>query len=312
MTVPAALTLRPYEPADEPAVLALLGASLGWVPDAQHEAFFRWKHLENPFGVSPAWVSTDGDRIVGFRIFLRWEFERDGEVVRAVRAVDTATHPDYQGRGIFRSLTMSALEELKADGVAFVFNTPNDNSRPGYLKMGWQPVGVPPVRFRPRNAFTALRLVRARVAAEKWSAPQTSGVAASTLDPGTLPRPDVPARGLATRRTDAYLRWRYGFGPLAYRATVDTDAAVVYRCRRRGSAMEAAVTEVLAGPDSRAGGLLRRTLAESGADYAVRIARRGWLPLPGQGPTLVWRSLNETDLAPLHDWHLTLGDVELF
>ncbi len=41
--------------------------------------------------------------MIGFRTFLRWEFEDAGRVVRAVRAVDTATHPDHRGRGIFRA-----------------------------------------------------------------------------------------------------------------------------------------------------------------------------------------------------------------
>ena len=50
--------LRPYEPGDEAAVLNLLDASLGWVPDAQHRDFFGWKHRDNPFGPSPAWVAT--------------------------------------------------------------------------------------------------------------------------------------------------------------------------------------------------------------------------------------------------------------
>ena len=72
---------------------------------------------------------------------MRWEFQRGDEVFRCVRAVDTATHPDYQGRGLFTRLTKAALPELVADGVKFVFNTPNDQSRPGYLKMGWQAVG---------------------------------------------------------------------------------------------------------------------------------------------------------------------------
>jgi hypothetical protein len=33
---------------------------------------------------------------------MRWEFVRGGEVLRAVRAVDTATDPDYQGKGCSR------------------------------------------------------------------------------------------------------------------------------------------------------------------------------------------------------------------
>ena len=151
------LALRAAAPEDRPAILALLAASLGWNSDERLERFFEWKHEQNPFGRSPRLVAVDGDRMVGFRTFLRWEFvDARGEVLRAVRAVDTATDPQYQGRGIFRSLTLRAVEELAADGVAFVFNTPNARSRPGYLTMGWQEVGplTTSIRFGSVNRCT--------------------------------------------------------------------------------------------------------------------------------------------------------------
>ena len=40
--------------------------------------------------------------------------------------------------------------------------------------------------------------------------------------------------------------------------------------------------------------------------------RGGFLPLPGGGPIFTWRELNHTQMPPLEDWELTMGDVELF
>jgi GNAT superfamily N-acetyltransferase len=325
---PDALQIRQYCDADEPAVLELLQASLGWVPDAQYGRFFTWKHRENPFGHSPAWVAVDGGRIAGFRVFLRWEFTRGGDVVRAVRAVDTATHPDYQGRGIFSRLTLHALDELRADGVAFVFNTPNDQSRPGYLKMGWQPVARLPVLVRPRSIGSLLAVARARVPAEKWSLPTGVGLSAPEVLSDReavdgLLRACGSRGGLQTRRTPEFMAWRYGFAPLAYRAMLAgtrlEDGLVVFRLRRRGGAVEAAVCDILV-PEMRPTAiarLLRKVVRESRADYAVRIggreaARAGSFPLPGQGPTLVWRAVAEPTMPGAHEWRLVLGDVELF
>ncbi len=152
------------QPADEVQVLALIELALGRRPDPRNAAFFAWKHRENAFGPSPAWVAVDGNRIVGLRTLMRWEFETRDRPVRAVRAVDTATHPDHQGRGIFSALTRRAVDELRAEGVDFVFNTPNDKSRPGYLKMGWQPVGRLPTGLRPAS-ITALPTDRQRAGA---------------------------------------------------------------------------------------------------------------------------------------------------
>ena len=64
---------------------------------------------------------------------MRWELIRGAERLRMVRAVDTATDPDHQGRGIFRRLTERALAELVSEGYDAVFNTPNNQSRPAYL-----------------------------------------------------------------------------------------------------------------------------------------------------------------------------------
>jgi len=313
------LDMRRVTDADMPAVLALLEASLGWVPDEQHAAFFDWKHRANPFGESPAWVAVDGDRIVGFRTFLRWEFERAGEVVRAVRAVDTATHPDYQGRGIFSKLTRHALDEMRSEGVGFVFNTPNDQSRPGYLKMGWQDVGRLPVHARPRSVGALLRLARARVPADKWSQPSDAGVAAAeALDDhdavAALLERCAPPLGFATRRTSAFLAWRYGFAPLAYRAMSTDDGMVLFRLRRRGPAVEATIADLLVMDRRAAGPMLRRVVRESGADYAIVLGERapGFVPVPKQGPRLTWREVTEAAMPALADWSLVLGDVELF
>jgi ribosomal protein S18 acetylase RimI-like enzyme len=101
---------------DIPAAIAVASAALGWRADEPNEAFFRWKHLENPAGASPMWLAIDGtdpegDVVAGFRAMLRWNFTGpDGDARRAVRAVDTATHPDHQRRGIFRSLTTAAVD----------------------------------------------------------------------------------------------------------------------------------------------------------------------------------------------------------
>ena len=79
MSAQTSIQVRPATDDERPAVLQLLQASLGWNLAEGLAEYFDWKHLRNPFGRSPAWVAVDGDRIVGFRTFLRWEFEnRDG------------------------------------------------------------------------------------------------------------------------------------------------------------------------------------------------------------------------------------------
>lgn len=319
-----ALTIRQAHDDDLPQILRLLSVSLGWRSDERDADFFRWKHTGNAFGPSLSWVAADGDRIVGLRAWMRWRFTRGGDIWDAVRGVDTATDPEYQRRGIFRSLTLSSLEALREHSIGHVFNTPNDNSRPGYLKMGWEAVGPLPVsvRFRsPRAALQALRS-RATASAEKWSIP--TDIAAPALE---VLADDAAIGALVGSRPDDgrirtdfdadVLRWRYGFGPLCYRGLASDDGIVLFRLRRRGAAVECVVGEMLA-PSVKAERRLVSAVARvTRADQLLRITDdprqlAGEFPLPGGGPVLTWRSITHEQMPVLADWKLSMGDIELF
>lgn len=324
------IEIRRSESADRAAVLELLSASLGWLPDDQFDDFFDWKHEQNPFGRSPGWVAVADDAIVGFRTLLRWEYQRTGSgVSRAVRAVDTATHPDFQGHGIFRRLTLHAIDDLAADGVDFIFNTPNEKSRPGYLKMGWTEVGTLTTSVRLTSPASVVPMIRSRVPADRWSTSTEVG----------RPAPEVladakladllaaigPTDRLRTRRTPEFLRWRYGFPALAYRAVTlsddVTEGVALFRLRRRGPALECALCDVVVPDDGAAmatRSLVRSVIRSSGADYVIKLGgppidRLGFVRLPGQGPTLTWRPLQGSVEGGASDhWALSLGDIELF
>jgi Acetyltransferase (GNAT) family. len=320
------LHYRRADGADRSAILDLLRVALGREVDDRYEALFSWKHVENAFGPSPAWVACDGDRLAGFRTLMRWEFLDGERVVRAVRAVDTATHPDYQGRGIFTKLTLHALDELASEGVDFVFNTPNDQSRPGYLKMGWQIVGQLPTVVRPTRWTRVARIAKARVPAERWSTPSTAGIDARDALQDDRALSELldsrgPSVGLATRVTAEFLRWRFGTPLLGYRA-IAADGGVgnglaIFRVRARGSAKEAALVALLTrAGDRRAAAKLVRSVAHAAdADYVLALggpmrSPGGLMRLPKVGPILTWKPVCAT--TPPTRWDLTLGDIELF
>ena len=140
----------------------------------------------------------------------------------------------------------------------------------------------------------------------------TESVAAALLQ-------HAPTRGFRTQRSPEYLAWRTSLAPLAYRVLLASDhdpaeGGLVFRLRRRGNAVEAAVIEQLV-PDRLTGArLVRRMLHETGADYAIGLRSgpsAGLLPLPGTGPLLTTRPLAGSPPPP-SAWTLSLGDVELF
>lgn len=319
------LVVRRAEPQDDPQVIPMLRAALKKSDDPHYEAFLHWKHRENSFGVSPAWVAFHDGRAVGYRTLLRWRFVTDeGKKVTAVRAVDTATHPDYQGLGIFRTLTLRGVAELTLEGVGIVFNTPNDASRPGYLKMGWSVARRLPVGVLPAGPRSLLRMANSKVPASLWSEPTTVGQDAAVLadvDVASALLQHAPSKGFRTDRTPEHLAWRTKFEPLHYRVLFadERDPAqggVVFRLRRRGATVEAAIVEQLV-PDWRTGAMLvAKVVKRTGADYAIGL-RTGPdaglipMPLPGAGPLLTTRPLASAPPDP-KSWTLTLADIELF
>jgi len=335
-----ALHVRPYVAADEPAVLALLVGALGEGPSgARTPDFFRWKHLENPFGESMLLVAELEGEIVGLRAFLRWEFTLGDRSLRAVRAVDTATREDQRGKGIFSTLTKAALAELRTD-TDLVFNTPNGSSRPGYLKMGWQEVGRVPVWVKVRRPIAFARGLRSassvttRPAREiDVDAPLASaGLGDDAELRAFLEQLDRPADRLATPYTPEYLEWRYANAPLGYRAIVVRDAGrirgiAIFRVRPRGVLWEATIAEILVRPGDRAAASdLFDRVADSGhldhltchfspgSTQLTAARRRRFIRSPKGELILTVNPLHEGLglVSDLGSWAVSAGTLEVF
>jgi GNAT superfamily N-acetyltransferase len=302
--------VRTMQEEDIGSALAVLAAALGEPSGLERtHHLWSWKHIDNPFGRSIVFVAEAGGAVAGLRAFMRWELDTpDGTRLRCVRAVDTATHPDFHRRGIFQTLTEAAVDEARRQDVDLIFNTPNPRSGAGYLKMGWSEVGGIPVMVRP-----SWRLLRRR--------PQ-SGLHIDAPREPPVTATDRAPRGFRTPRNADYLEWRYGRHPSAiYRTIIDDDSAVVLRENERAGRRELVVSEML-GPD--AGALLRRAARSARADYLVGSFQRGspeWtaallaglIPVPRRRAlTLFARPLREVPGATdLKRWDLSIGDLEL-
>lgn len=341
MTIAPPLVVRPLTEPDTDSVLSLLSTALAGGPTGQRTSdFFIWKHVTNPFGRSAGLVAESDGELVGVRLLMHWQFLLDGETVDAVRPVDTATAPGHQGRGIFKRLTLQALAELGPD-VRLVFNTPNDNSRPGYLSMGWSPVGTLPVALRPLHPLRLARHARA-----------ARGAPGGSTRLPDCPLPDVehaiggdwttverlletigaPPGRLVTRRSTGFLRWRYAEAPgLDYRAVaVHADDRLVGlaigRPRWRGPLTEFVLSELLVRPGDRSTERrLLRGVAGSGCDYVAGLPsapphrrglrRAGYVTVPRTGITLVVNPRGQqlaVDTQSPDSWCLSLGDLEVF
>ena len=260
-----------------------------------------WKHEANPFGRSPSWVAVRrrpdrrlphlppvGARGAGRRR-LRWSGPSTPPPTPTTRAgASSAGSPCTPSRS------------CTADGVDAVFNTPNDQSRPGYLKMGWHQLGRPTCRSCPARPAA---VVRARpqpppagevVRAVHDRASRRRRLGDAGRRPVRCPR-RAAVRRVATPRT----RRVPGLALRLRAARLPGHRGAGRRLRLPGASPGRPTGRW----SSSSGCRPRPTVAPCGAararscgDYARR--RSGWAPpprrrcpLPRQGPIVTWRPL---------------------
>ena len=90
----------------------------------------------------------------------------------------------------------------------------------------------------------------------------------------------------------------------------------VARQRSRGPATELVMSGLIGIDAQHADALAAGVFRTSGSNHALRIGyadmRHGFLPLPGGGPVMTWRSLTTKAMPPPPNWRVTMGDIELF
>jgi GNAT superfamily N-acetyltransferase len=303
-------------------IIDLFRISLGEEGGIPEEEFWAWKHYENPFGQSPTVGAWADGKLVGLRTFLVWRFRSGAETVLAYRAVDTATHPDYRGRKLFTRLTTHLLEQLQAGERAFVFNTPNKMSRPGYLKMGWRDVG----KTRLVVGFLPANMVRNRIQQKTW--PSLSAAWSDSVSrQWQLLAPVVQRQFegvLTTDYSEAYFRWRYFRQPrLNYHYWVGPGVLIFFRLKAGRQLRELRITEIFF-QDRHAFRQGLRELANRFAPDVITYLRdsQGVIPIPfgffsvNAGLNITFRVLNdptlETHIVQRQRIFFSSGTLELF
>lgn len=215
-------------------VIALLKSTFNGVGgnDYFSPQFFNWKHMSSPHGCSVIRLAVNekGD-VVGFRAFMRWKFMIAGKEVIAYRPVDSAISKSAQGKGLFKKLTFSLLELEEIESASFIFNTPNRNSLPIYIKrdMGWSK--------ERRQFFTIIPLFKLFLPPHdnvKCSPSLFKEYKYSVIDEGTCV-------------SEEYLVWRYVNNPALeyFFININSNTVAVFRYNKRSIFTEAIILDVL-------------------------------------------------------------------
>lgn len=104
--------------------------------------YLDWLYRCNPDGPVVGFDARDGDRLVAHYVCIPARARIGGEEVRVLLSLNTATHPDYQGKGLFTQLAERTYAAGAALGYDCVYGVANANSTPGFTrKLKFQLVG---------------------------------------------------------------------------------------------------------------------------------------------------------------------------
>ncbi|HEY8382640.1 MAG TPA: GNAT family N-acetyltransferase [Microvirga sp.] len=124
--------------------------------------YLSWLYLRNPDGQVFGFDAWNGSRLVAHYATVPIMATIRSETGPALLSLNTATHPEFQGRGLFTKLASATYDAAAQQGFRAVVGVANANSTPGFVrKLDFQlveplraMVGVGPLRIDQRLAVS--------------------------------------------------------------------------------------------------------------------------------------------------------------
>ena len=96
--------------------------------------YLDWLYRANPDGAAIGYDAWEGERLAAHYVCVPARARINGKEARVLLSLNTATHPDFQGRGLFTklaALTYQAGADQQFDGC---YGVANANSTPGFVR----------------------------------------------------------------------------------------------------------------------------------------------------------------------------------
>lgn len=134
-------------------------------------AFIQWQYADNPAGPIVGYNAMAGSVIAAHYVTQPFYAMLDGAKAKGLLSLNTATHVDHRGKGLFTQLADKTYEAAAAEGFDFVIGVANQNSVHGFTKkLGFQLVGQLYARVgmgHPPTINTSINVQYERI----WDAP---------------------------------------------------------------------------------------------------------------------------------------------
>jgi GNAT superfamily N-acetyltransferase len=96
--------------------------------------YLLWLYKSNPDGTAIGFDAWDGDFLAAHYVVIPSAARIFGASVPVVLSLNTATHPKYQGKGLFTQLAELTYAEAARMGFCGVYGVANSNSTPGFVR----------------------------------------------------------------------------------------------------------------------------------------------------------------------------------
>lgn len=134
---------QPCDPARIPEYAELICASHGFADVAGYRAYLPWLYGKNPEGLPVGYDALFRGKVVAHYITIPKHLAIEGVSCPALLSLNTVTHPDHRGKGLFPQLAEKTYEtachERKIDWVVGVSNqmsTKGMVTKLGFTHMG--------------------------------------------------------------------------------------------------------------------------------------------------------------------------------
>lgn len=110
-------------------------------PTAHHitPAYLDWEYRQNPTGQVVGFNAFSDQQLVAHYVTIPIVARLLGKETKGLLSLNTATHPNHQGKKLFTTLASETYDYGKANGYTFVVGVANANSTHGFVnKLGFQ------------------------------------------------------------------------------------------------------------------------------------------------------------------------------
>ncbi|MFX1394336.1 MAG: GNAT family N-acetyltransferase [Promethearchaeota archaeon] len=145
--------IRRYKHGDEEQIIQLFqkvfGKHMGKTESIKH---WKWEFEYNPINRNEIFLAINANKLVGQYAVIPVKMKIGIKEYTATLSLDTMTHPDYRGQGIFPTLATNLYNDLGKSGISITYGFPNTLSIYGFIKkLNWFEISKVPIYIRPLN-----------------------------------------------------------------------------------------------------------------------------------------------------------------